>query len=146
MVLERFHDLFCKERLFSTVPTWFSFAPGVVSTHGNLQHPTPRCNARLMAIHSHELRGHQWLCEKRLGAFPLQEGKTANKLMASRSPFTVACVPSADRIGHSAGTDQRRLLTGHRRLCLPDHRKRRTGRTPQRKECRRLLRWGNPVA
>jgi hypothetical protein len=28
IVLELFHDLFCKERIFSTVPTWFSLAPG----------------------------------------------------------------------------------------------------------------------
>ena len=33
----------------------------------------------------------------------------ANMLIASRSTFMVAVVPSADRIGHSADTDQRRL-------------------------------------
>src|SRR5258708_22774774 len=106
MVLERFHDLFCKERIFSTVPTWFSLAHGVVSTHGNLQHRTNQRNGILIAVHSNELRGHQWSCEKMLSAFPLQEGKTANRLIASRSTFMVAVVPSPDRIGHSADTDQ----------------------------------------
>src|SRR5437660_1060888 len=62
-----------------------------------------------------------------LSAFPLKEGKTAHMLIASRSTFMVAFVPSADRIGHSADTDQRRLSAGHRCLCLPDHRKLRTG-------------------
>lgn len=135
-----------KERLFSPVPAWFSLAPGGVSTHGTLLHPTHQRNSILMAVHSHELRGHQWSCEKRLDAFPLKAGKTANMLMASRSTFMVACVPSADRIGNSADTDQCRLSAGHRYLCLPDHRKRRTGRTHQRKDCRRLRRWGNPAA
>jgi hypothetical protein len=146
MVLERFHDLFCKERIFSTVPTWFSPAPGVVSTRGTLQHRTPQRNGRLLAVHSNALLGHHRSCEKRLGAFPLKEGKTANMLIASRSPFTVALLPSADRTLHSADTAQRRLSAGHRCLCLPDHRKRRTGRTHQRKECRRLRRWGSPAA
>jgi len=58
----------------------------------------------------------------------------------------VAFVPSADRIGHSADTDQRRLSAGHRCLCLPDHRQLRTGRTPQRKQCRWLRRWENRAA
>ena len=146
MVLERFHDLFCKERIFSTVPPWFSLAPGVVSTHETLQHRTHQRNGILIAVHSNELLGHHWSCEKRLGAFPLKEGKTANMLMASKSTVIVAFVPSAGRIGHSADTDQRRLSAGHRCLCLPDHRKRRTGRTHQRKDCRRLRRWGNPAA
>jgi len=58
----------------------------------------------------------------------------------------VAFVPSADRIGHSADTDQRRLSAGHRCLSLPDHRQLRTGRTPQRKQCRWLRRWENRAA
>ena len=128
------------------MPTWFSLAPGVVSTHGNLQHPTHQRNGILLAVHSNALLGHHWSCEKRLGAFPLQEGKTANMLMASRSTFTVAFVPSADRTLHSADTDQRRLSAGHRCLSPPDHRKLRTGRTHQRKDCRRLRRWGNSAA
>ncbi len=109
MVLERFHELCCKERLFSTVPTWFSLAPGVVSTHATLQQRTPQRNGILLAVHSHELLGHHWSCEKRLGAFPLKAGKTANRLMASRSTFIVAVVPSADKTLRSADTDQRRL-------------------------------------
>ena len=138
IVLERFHDLFCKERIFSTVPTLFSLAPGVVSTHGNLQHRTHQRNGILIAVHSNDLIGHHWSCEKMLSAFPLKEGKTANMLIASRSTSMVAFVPSADRIGHSADTDQRKLSAGHRCLCLPDHRKRRTGRTHQRTQCRWL--------
>ena len=110
MVLERFRDLFCKERTFSTVPTWFSLAPGGVSTHGTLQHRTHQRNAILMAVHSHELPVHHWSCEKMLSAFPLlKEGKTANMLMPSRSTFMVAFVPSAGRTLHSADIDQRRL-------------------------------------
>ena len=109
MVLERFHELFCKERFFSTAPTWFSLAPGVVSTHETLQHRTQQRNGIRIAVHSNELLGHHWSCEKRLGAFPLKEGKTANMLMASRSTVIVAVVPSADKTLHSADTDQRRL-------------------------------------
>jgi hypothetical protein len=146
MMLERFHDLFCKERIFSTVPTWFSLAPGVISAHGNLQHRTHQRNGILIAVHSNKLIGHHESCEKMLSAFPLKEGKTAHMLMASRSTFMVAFVPSADRTLHSADTDQRRLSAGHRCLCLPDHRKLRTGRTHQRKDCRRLRRRGNPAA
>src|SRR5258708_32500524 len=70
----------------------------------------------------------------------------ANMLIASRSTFNVAFVPSADRIGHSADTHQRRLSAAHRCPCLSDHRKLRTGRTHQRKDCRRLRSWGNPAA
>jgi hypothetical protein len=106
----------------------------------------PQRNAILMAVHSHELRGHHWSCKKMLSAFPLKEGQTAHMLMASRSTFMVAFVPSADRTLHSADTDQRRLSAGHRCLCLPDHRQRRTGRTHQRKDCRRLRRRGNLAA
>ena len=98
-----------KECLFSTVPTWFSLEPGVVSTHATLQYRTPQRSGILLAVHSHELLGHHWSCEKRLGAFPLKAGKTANRLMASRSTFIVAVVPSADKTLHSADTDQRRL-------------------------------------
>jgi hypothetical protein len=145
-MLERFHDLFCKERIFSTVPTWFSLVPGVISTHGDLQHRTHQRNGILIAVHSNELIGHHESCEKMLSAFPLKEGKTAHMLIASRSTFMVAFVPLADRILHSADTDQRRLSAGHRCLCLPDHRKLRTGRTHQRKDCRRLRRRGNPAA
>jgi hypothetical protein len=146
MVRERFHDLFCKERIFSTVPTWFSLAPGIVSTHGTLQHRTHQRNGTLIAVHSNDLIGHHWSCEKMLSAFPLKAGKTANMLLASRSTFMLACVPSADKTLHSADTAQRRLSAGHRRLCPPDHRKLRTGRTHQRKDYRRLGRWGNPAA
>jgi hypothetical protein len=56
----------------------------------------------------------------------------------------VAGVPSADRTLHSADTDQRRRSAGLRCLCLPDHRQLRTGRTHQRKDGRRLRRWGTP--
>jgi hypothetical protein len=146
MMLERFHDLFCKERIFSTVSTWFSLVPGVISTHGNLQHRTHQRNGILSAVHSTELIGHHESCEKMLSAFPLKEGKTAHMLIASRSTFMVAFVPSADRTLHSADTDQRRLSAGHRCLCLPDHRKLRTGRIYQRTDCRRLRRRGNPAA
>ena len=122
------------------------FSPGLVSTHRTLQHRTAQRNALLIAVHSTGLRGHHWSCQKMLSAFPLKEGKTAHMLSASRSAFMVAFVPSADRTLHSAGTDQRRLSTGHRCLCLPDHRKLHTGRTHQRKDCRQLRRRGNPAA
>src|SRR2546425_13022817 len=94
----------------------------------------------LIAVYSNELIGHHWSCKKMLSAFPLKEGKRANMLIASRSTFMGAVVPSADRIGHSADTDQRRLSAGHQCLCLPDHRTRRTGCTPRRNPGRWLRR------